>query len=72
MGWPEEELSVKGGVVMAFYSVLLIVLNRRALPGPIKLGGWRLAIMALISVFFGSLSLYLVYDYVSRALTGQL
>lgn len=51
-----------GGVLMAFYTPLLIVLNRRALPDPIKLKGWRLLAMIAITVFFIMFSLYLVYD----------
>jgi hypothetical protein len=57
-----------GGVVMAFYSTLLILLNRRALPEPIKLKGYRLAVIAFSSVFFISLSLFLLY----QVATGQI
>lgn len=57
-----------GGVVMAFYSVMLIVLNRRALPEQIRLGGYRLVVMVITAVFFVSLSVYLVYDILSKLL----
>jgi hypothetical protein len=36
-----------GGVVMFLYSGLLILLNRRFLPEPIKLKSWRLVGMVI-------------------------
>ena len=57
-----------GGVVMAFYSVMLIVLNRRALPEVARLKGWRLPVMVVIAFFFISFSVYLVYDVVGGVL----
>jgi hypothetical protein len=39
-------------VVMVFYNALLIVINRRFLPGRMKLGGWRLVAMVLSLLFF--------------------
>jgi len=42
--------SASGGVVVAFYSVLLILLNRNVLPEQIRLNGWWLPIMAVIAV----------------------
>src|ERR687894_14289 len=50
-----------GGVVMAFYLGLLIRLNTRALPEPIKLRGWRLYVMWPTWLIFVALSIYLVY-----------
>ncbi|CAA9435212.1 MAG: hypothetical protein AVDCRST_MAG22-3598 [uncultured Rubrobacteraceae bacterium] len=50
-----------GGVVMAFYLGLLIRLNTRALPEPIRLKGWRLWVMWPTWLAFVGLSLYLVY-----------
>ena len=50
-----------GGVVMAFYLGLLIRLNTRALPEPIKLKGWRLWVMWPTWLIFVALSIYLVY-----------
>ncbi len=55
-----------GGFVMAFYSVLLIMLNRRTLPEFAKLKGWRLPIMVLIAIFFVGFSLILVYQMVTQ------
>lgn len=57
-----------GGVVMAFYSTLLLVLNRQVLPDPIKLKGYRLVIIAISSVMFICLSIYLLY----AVATGQI
>jgi hypothetical protein len=50
------------GVMMFIYSMLLIQLNRRALPREIKIRGVRLAVMAFSVVFFGVFSILLVYD----------
>jgi hypothetical protein len=50
------------GVMMFIYSMLLIQLNRRALPRQIKIGGARLGVMAFSVLFFGVFSVLLVYD----------
>ncbi len=50
------------GVMMFIYSMLLIQLNRRALPRQIKISGVRLAVMAFSVLFFGVFSVLLVYD----------
>ena len=42
---------ISGGV-MAIYSVLLIQLNRKALPEAIRLKGWRLPVMVIASLFY--------------------
>jgi hypothetical protein len=57
--------SSRGGFVMALYSTMLIVLNRRALPDEIRLKGWRLPIIAITAVFFIALSLFLLYQIIS-------
>ena len=61
-----------GRVVMFLYSGMLIWLNRRILPEPIKIKGARLIVVALTFAVFAVLSTYLVYWYVNAALTGQL
>ncbi len=61
-----------GGVVMFLYSGMLILMNRRVLPDPIKLKGWRHVAMWIIFLVFAVLSMYLVYWYINAALTGQL
>jgi hypothetical protein len=50
------------GVMMFIYSVLLIQLNRKALPEQIKITGLRLGVMGISVVFFGVFSVLLVYD----------
>ncbi|PXY22163.1 Nramp family divalent metal transporter [Prauserella muralis] len=50
------------GVQMFIYSGLLILLNRKGLPKPIRIGGVRLAVLAVSFVFFGFLSVLLVLD----------
>jgi hypothetical protein len=55
-----------GGFVMALYSTMLIVLNRRALPDEIRLKGWRLPIIAITALLFISLSLFLLYQIITN------
>ncbi|HSL01651.1 MAG TPA: hypothetical protein VK869_15045, partial [Rubrobacteraceae bacterium] len=59
-----------GGVVMAFYLGLLILLNTRVLPDPIKLKGWRLIAMWITFVIFAVLSVYLVYYQIATNVFG--
>ena len=58
--------STGGGFVMAFYSVLLILLNRRALPEFAKLKGWRVPIMVFCAAFFIFFALDLIYQMVTQ------
>jgi hypothetical protein len=41
------------GLVMVVYSVLLIQLNRRGLPGPLRVRGVRLAMLVFATAFYG-------------------
>ncbi|RBM11529.1 hypothetical protein DI005_33320 [Prauserella sp. PE36] len=50
------------GVQMFIYSGLLMLLNRKALPKPIRTGWVRMAVLAVSFVFFGFLSVLLVID----------
>ena len=50
------------GVMMFVYSILLIQLNRKALPEPIKIRGVLLGVMIVSVLFFGVFSVLLVYD----------
>ena len=50
------------GVQMFIYSGLLIMLNRKALPKELRVGGIRLAVLAVSFLFFGFLSVLLVVD----------
>jgi hypothetical protein len=56
------------GVQMFIYSGLLIMLNRRALPKELRIGGVRLAVLGVSFLFFGFLSVLLVLD--ELGLTG--
>ncbi|MDN5914281.1 MAG: Nramp family divalent metal transporter [Pseudonocardia sp.] len=54
-----------GGFVMAFYSVLIIMINRRFLPQFARLRGWRLPVMIAIAVFYIAFSVFLIYQMAS-------
>lgn len=55
--------SALSGVVMFVYSVLLIRLNRRALPQAIRLRGLRLGVMIFAVLFYGYFSARLLIEY---------
>ena len=50
------------GVVMFVYSILLIPINRRFLPGPLKIRGLRLVALIWAFGLFGVLSIVVVVD----------
>jgi hypothetical protein len=52
------------GVVMFIYSILLIQLNRRALPEAIKVKGYRLMVLFASVLFFGYFSIVYIIDKV--------
>ena len=58
------------GIVMFVYSMLLIWLNRRALPDAIKIRGLRLGAMIWAVSAFGVLSVILVYTTAADLLSG--
>ena len=58
------------GMVMFVYSILLIQLNRRALPPAIRIRGIRLAMMAFAVLFYGFFSGWLVLVQVRAYLAG--
>ncbi|MGH3147683.1 MAG: Nramp family divalent metal transporter [Rubrobacter sp.] len=58
------------GIVMFVYSILLIWLNRRALPHPIKIRGARLGALVWAVLAFGILSVILVYTQIADLLGG--
>lgn len=58
------------GVMMFIYSMLLIQLNRKALPEPIKIRGLRLGVMIFSVLFFGFFSMLLLWDQISANLLG--
>lgn len=55
-----------GGFVMAFYSVLLLVLNRRALPEYARLRGYRIPVMVFIAAFYIAFALLLIYQMIAN------
>jgi hypothetical protein len=58
--------STGGFFVMAMYSTLLNLLNRRALPEYAKLKGWRSPIMVIVALFYVLPTLYVVYLLVTQ------
>jgi hypothetical protein len=54
-----------GGGMMFLYSGLLIVLNRRWLPGPIRVRSYRLAALVWATLMFGSLAALTIWTQVS-------
>jgi hypothetical protein len=55
------------GVQMFIYSGLLINLNRRSLPAPLRISGVRLVVVAISFLFFGFLSVMLVVDNLQQS-----
>jgi vacuolar-type H+-ATPase subunit I/STV1 len=58
------------GLVMLVYSVLLIMLNRRTMPGPVRIAGVRLGAMVWSVLFFGFFSVILLEDQLSTLFGG--
>jgi len=56
------------GVVMFIYSGLLIAINRRFLPAPIRIGGVRLAALVWAFLLFGVLSVIVIIDQLGELL----
>ncbi|WP_235495039.1 Nramp family divalent metal transporter [Geodermatophilus sp. Leaf369] len=56
--------SVVGGFMMFVYSILLIRLNRTALPKAIQVRGYRLAVMVLAVLVFGGISAVIIGNQV--------
>jgi hypothetical protein len=55
-----------GGVMMFVYSMLLIMVNRKALPEPIKVRGGRLVALVWSAGLFGVLSWLTIVDRVKE------
>jgi hypothetical protein len=60
--------SVVGGLMMFIYSVLLIVLNRRTLPAPIRIGPVRTAALVWSTLLFGVLSILTFWQQIGKLL----
>jgi hypothetical protein len=58
------------GLVMVVYSVLLIQLNRRGLPAPVRVRGMRLAMLVFATAFYGYFGGWFVIAQVRSALGG--
>jgi hypothetical protein len=58
------------GMVMFVYSILLIQLNRRALPKALRVRGLRLAMLVVATLFYGFFSGWLVIVQVQSYLAG--
>jgi hypothetical protein len=54
-----------GGFMMFFYSGLLILLNRRVLPEPIKLRSWRLVGITVAFLIYAAFVVYIIYQMVT-------
>jgi len=63
--------AVVGGFMMFIYSGLLILINRRILPPPIRIRGVRLAMLIWSVVLFGTLSVLTFQAQISRLLGGD-
>lgn len=59
-----------GAVIMFVYSVLLVRLNRSALPAPVRLGGARLVAMVFACAFYGVFTVLLVRDQLTKLAGG--
>jgi hypothetical protein len=53
-----------GGTMMFLYSFMLIALNRRMLPQPIRIGRFRTAALLWSTLMFGSLAILTIYTQV--------
>jgi hypothetical protein len=62
--------AVVGGFMMFLYSGLLILINRRTLPAPIRIRGFRLAMLIWAIVLFGTLSILTFQSQIARLLGG--
>jgi hypothetical protein len=58
--------AVVGGFMMFLYSGLLILINRRALPGPIRIRGVRLGVLVWSILLFGTLSVLTFRDQIGK------
>ncbi|HEX8509876.1 MAG TPA: Nramp family divalent metal transporter [Propionibacteriaceae bacterium] len=58
--------AVVGGFMMFIYSGLLILINRRILPAPIRVRGVRLAMLIWAIVLFGTLSALTFRDQIAK------
>ena len=62
--------AVVGGFMMFIYSGLLILINRKILPAPIRVRGWRLAGLVWSILLFGTLSVLTFSDQIGKLFGG--
>ena len=62
--------AVVGGFMMFVYSGLLILINRKSLPKPIKVTGFRLGALIWAIALFGTLSVLTFRDQLSKLFGG--
>ena len=62
--------AVVGGFMMFIYSGLLILINRKVLPAPIRVRGWRLAGLVWSILLFGVLSVLTFRDQLTKLFGG--
>jgi hypothetical protein len=55
-----------GGLMMFVYSGLLIAINRRGLPAPIRVRSWRLASLFWATALFGALAAITIWEQAGR------
>jgi hypothetical protein len=63
--------AVVGGFMMFIYSGLLILINRKVLPAPIRVRGWRLAGLVWSILLFGVLSVLTFQDQLGKLFGGD-
>jgi len=63
--------AVVGGFMMFIYSGLLILINRRVLPAPIRIRGVRLVMLVWAILLFGTLSILTFRAQIIRLLGGE-
>jgi hypothetical protein len=57
-------------MMMFVYSILLIVLNRRVLPGPVRIRSYRVAALVWAVLLFGVLSALTVWEQGQKLFGG--
>lgn len=58
------------GIMMSVYAALLVVINRRELPVPIRVRSYRLGILIWVSVLFGAFALLMLHQKLSPLFKG--
>lgn len=54
--------SCVSGTMMAIYGILLVIMNRTALPRQIRIRGFRTTVIVLASLFYGTLAVITIYQ----------